>query len=63
MAVQVDEPGRDDKAGRINLPPGGAKVGADSGDDAVFHGDVANLVKAGFRVDHPSITDQQVMGH
>ena len=63
VAVQVDEAGRDDEAGGVDLALRRAQIGADGGDGAAGDRHIADLVEAGFGVDHAAISDQQVVCH
>ena len=63
VGVQVDEAGRDQQAGRVDLPCRVAVDGADRGDDAVGDRDVADERLAAEAVDDGAVADDQVVGH
>ena len=64
VGVQVDEAGRDQQPGRVDLPRrAGAVDVADRGDHAVLDGDVADERLTAQPVDDGAVADDQVVGH
>ena len=64
MGVNIDPAGRDDFAARVNLAHGVPAHGADSGDQAVLHRDVAGKARGAGAIDNRAIADDQVIsGH
>src|SRR5690606_14650436 len=61
VAVQVDEPGRDDQAGRIDDPRALQRTFRDRDDAVAADADAADRVQPGLRVDHAAVGDDEVV--
>jgi hypothetical protein len=61
VGVDVDEPGRDDEPGGVDLAPGRALDGADGGDGLAVDGDVGGAGGCARAVDDHPVADDQVV--
>jgi hypothetical protein len=60
MVVQIDEPGYDDQAARIEHPRAVQGRLRDSGDTLAAYADISHGVEAALRIDDASAADDEV---
>ena len=63
MGVQIDEAGRDEQAGGVDLAVTRAVAGADGDDDAARDRDVAAVGLATESIDDGAVADNEVIAH